>query len=89
MDIIHKVSLPNFLSKTLFKYNRFVWHTDYNEKIVAIYRKVINITTAAAFLLGCGGLSTCTIYVFSPILKNFINYFEHQPMVREQPFKVV
>ncbi|XP_055301169.1 odorant receptor 22c [Sitodiplosis mosellana] len=43
----------------------------------------------STILLASGGLSTCTIYVFSPILKNLLYFFTGQPLIREQPFQAV
>lgn len=46
------------------------------------------MTTMATVFLACGGLSTCSIYVFSPILTNLKNFILKEPMIREQPFEV-
>lgn len=68
----------------------FIFHLkDYNKEEIAIYRKVIISTTFAMTLLASGGLLTCSMYVFSPIISNLYYYFIDQPLVKEQPFNAV
>lgn len=43
----------------------------------------------ATVSLAFAGISTCTIYVFTPILKNLFFFITGQPLVREQPFPAV
>lgn len=62
---------------------------DYRKDEIAIYRQVILYTMFSTVLLASGGLTTCTIYVFTPILKNLFFLFTGQPTVREQPFEAV
>ncbi|XP_031633877.1 odorant receptor 22c-like [Contarinia nasturtii] len=56
---------------------------------VAIYRKVIIYTTFATVSLASAGLSTCSLYVFEPIVTNLFYFITNQPLVREQPFQAV
>lgn len=62
---------------------------DYNREEVAVYRKVIIFTTFAMVMLASGGLLTCSMYVFTPIITNLYWYFTGQPLIKEQPFSAV
>lgn len=64
-------------------------YSDYNKKEIAIYHQVINYTMFATISLAMGGLSTCTIYVFTPILSNLFKLFTNQPLIKSQPFQAV
>ncbi|XP_031636522.1 odorant receptor 24a [Contarinia nasturtii] len=71
--------------RTLLEY----YTQDYRKEEIAIYRRVILYTMFSTVLLASGGLTTCTLYVFTPIFKNLFYFFTGQPLIREQPFQAV
>lgn len=63
--------------------------SDHDEKAHGTYLKAVKHTTLATILLGCAGLSTCTTYVLTPIIRNLYLFLTKQPMVRQHPFQVL